>query len=672
MRRRWLRRLLVAATTLVVVLAVTYVFVLPRLVHTVVTGLLDRSGLPGTHFDVKRVTPWRATITGLATPAGDLRIAEVDVRYRPGGAMSGNVDRITVSGAEVRATFRNGKLTTPLSAAAGTGNSVNIPFRTLELASSTLSVDWDGQTLRLPTSGVIKSPTPRTASVHATVRVEAPTGELLLPGGTKLRAPSGVLSLTASLDGTLRYDDGDGLTWSASVDVTNPQPVTLAASGVDADLGRVRIAGRGSGGTGAATVTTSLNAELTIEGAALKHAASGVSLAGISVRMPVTMNADKHVGTDEGAFTVASVAIGREQLKPLAGTLAVRDRRATFSATWAALPDSVLSASGWIERRDSGVSGDLTASLPPGRLDDAGMLARRVPALKGWDMTGSVGLDADVKIAESQPRGRITLALDGVEATSKDAGAEVHGLSGRVAVDFDHATNVVSTAGSQRIRVSRAAFGTIELTDAVLAFRLDDQPEPLLVEQFSAGWLGGRVSTADVRFDPRNPKFTATLAADNVGLKEFLAFAAEGRARGEGRLSGRVTMRFDGPGKVAFGPGFLRSQSPTGEVQVLDTKWLGEMIDRSDPRFSTDSQLKQVRQRILEALSDFSYDRLTFNFTEEPESRGLLQASTHGKGRVGEHPQELDFTLNVRGVNDLVKYGLQGKRRYDQLTNPGK
>jgi hypothetical protein len=116
----------------------------------------------------------------------------------------------------------------------------------------------------------------------------------------------------------------------------------------------------------------------------------------------------------------------------------------------------------------------------------------------------------------------------------------------------------------------------------------------------------------------------------------------------------------------------LRSQSRTGEVQVLDTQWLGETIDKSDPRFTTDSTLKQVRQRILEALSDFSYDRLTFNFAEEPESRGLLQVSTHGKGRVGEQPQELDFTLNIRGVNDLVKYGLGGKRGYDRLTNPGK
>jgi hypothetical protein len=154
-----------------------------------------------------------------------------------------------------------------------------------------------------------------------------------------------------------------------------------------------------------------------------------------------------------------------------------------------------------------------------------------------------------------------------------------------------------------------------------------------------------------------------------VSVREVLALAAEGRARGEGLMSGPVSVRFDGE-NVSFLGGFLRSQSATGELQVLDTKWLSEKMDESDPRFKTQGQLMLVKDRILTALADFSYDRLTFSFAEEPESRGRLTVSTHGRGRVGKEAQELDFTLNFRGVNDVLRHGLKLGEWYKKVTNP--
>jgi hypothetical protein len=128
-------------------------------------------------------------------------------------------------------------------------------------------------------------------------------------------------------------------------------------------------------------------------------------------------------------------------------------------------------------------------------------------------------------------------------------------------------------------------------------------------------------------------------------------------------------LRFNGS-EVSFLGGQLRSQTPTGELEVLDTKWLGETMDKSDPRFSAERELAIVKERILTALADFSYDRLTFDFAEEPASGGRLTVSTHGRGRVGDRPQELDFTLNFRGVNDVLRHGLRLGEGYKRLTNP--
>jgi hypothetical protein len=44
--------------------------------------------------------------------------------------------------------------------------------------------------------------------------------------------------------------------------------------------------------------------------------------------------------------------------------------------------------------------------------------------------------------------------------------------------------------------------------------------------------------------------------------------------------------------------------------------------------------------------------------------------NTHGKGRTGASPQELDMTLNFRGINDLLNNAMKFKQQYQRLTNP--
>jgi hypothetical protein len=606
--RKWLGRLAAVLLGVIVVACVAYAMALPLVVRSVVGDILVKAGLRDAHFTVTRATFWRTTLSDLTALDGNVRIGSFDVTYRPLAVLGGVVERITVSGAKLRATVRDGKLVAPKLPTGGATRPTTsatspaasrLPFRKAELTGATAEVNWDGQPVLVPLSGVIDVNDAGTASGRLTAGLQVPTGTLKLPNSDgKLRGRSGVLTLDATLDGEVAVG-ADGYHWKATVHAGNKDDVIFDSAGVDAELGRISLAAEGSGITNAAT------------------------------------------GTTQGA-------------------------RMTFDAQWSALPDAALTASGSLAHGESGFTGRITANLPTRQYDDAQLLARHVPQLRGWDVTGTLGARAEVNIERNQPRGQVTVTVDKADFASKDAGFEVHGLGGSVAINVG--ANGISTAAPQRVSAGRAAFGSVDMADVALAVRLDGSGT-VLVDELSAHWLGGRVSTANIRINPADPKFEATLVADRIQLRELLAFAAEGRARGEGLISGSVVLRVNGS-QISFGRGQLRSTSATGEIQVADTQWLGAALDASDPRFSAAGELQEVKQRILDALKDFTYDRLTFNFAEEPASRGLLRVNTHGKGRTGKRPQELDMTLNFRGVTDLLNNAVKFKQQYQRLTNP--
>lgn len=533
------------------------------------------------------------------------------------------------------------------------------------------------------------------------LHVTLPPGNLTGPGGAKLAGLAGVLNLGGTfttdggdvslLDGswigfrsleagddgnathlgetrialtdgpgrplaTLRFGE-NGAVVRAALAATNHGPLTLKAAGMDANLGQFILNGKAEIEPGA---DPSAVFHLGVAGAAVTHAESGLALAGISARIPVSVNATNTPAP--GKFQVTSVMRGKKKLEPLRGTLGVSDGRATFTARWAALPDAMLHVNGWLVSGANGPAGEITATLPEFHLDDADALADLIPALDGWAVTGNFAGDAELRITDGRFVPRATLTVTGADARSADAGVDMQGLAGAVTVN---SFAPFATPDGQRVTAKRLAFGNVEMSDASLAFRVDPGGA-LQVERAEAGWLGGRVLTHGLRLDPADPKFETTLYAEGLSLREILAFAAEGRATGEGVMFGKLPVAVDWP-RVRLGQGYLRSQSPAGELQVLDSELLASTMERSDPRFLTDPDLVEVKNRVVRALGDFEYDALTFDFDEE--SGGLVRIHTHGKGRVGERPQELDMTLNVRGANDLLNHYLQAKSTWDELSN---
>jgi hypothetical protein len=452
--------------------------------------------------------------------------------------------------------------------------------------------------------------------------------------------------------------------------------MTLSMSGTEIDLAGALVTADAA--SGAAGKPPTVRADVVVQSAGVRHESTGLQLADVSLRVPVSMNAAGStmpvvVAASQpwaGSVEVGSVTLKGRKLEPLKATLAIRDGKAEFSAAWAALPASMLSVNGWLGHGESeagGIDGEIAARLPEFTLEDGDALAALVPAMEGWTVTGDVSAEAKLSLQAGTPSGRVTVTTNQATVASKPRDAEFRGVTGAVTVVLKD--GVATTPPAQRITVASAALGkSAEVIDSTVAFSLAG-PDALLIEELSTGWLGGRVSTKGVRIKPGEPKFEATVVADRLSLKDLLALIAPERAAGDGLMSGPVRARFDGENFTFLG-GQLRSASATGELQVLDTKWLGETMDKSDPRFTADRELAEAKRRILEALADFEYDRLTFDLAEEPAAGGRLSVNTHGKGRVGRRPQELDVTLNFRGINDVLNEGLRLGQWWQRVTNP--
>ena len=83
---------------------------------------------------------------------------------------------------------------------------------------------------------------------------------------------------------------------------------------------------------------------------------------------------------------------------------------------------------------------------------------------------------------------------------------------------------------------------------------------------------------------------------------------------------------------------------------------MGDLLDSSDPRFKTDDQFKQVKQRALQALRDFQYDVLKADWNNTPQGVvGTLHLE--GKGRQGPSGQALNLNINFQNLDRaLTRY----------------
>jgi hypothetical protein len=154
----------------------------------------------------------------------------------------------------------------------------------------------------------------------------------------------------------------------------------------------------------------------------------------------------------------------------------------------------------------------------------------------------------------------------------------------------------------------------------------------------------------------------STISAEHVDLAQALNVITQGKATGTGRLTGQVPVSFDGS-RFAFGNGLVKSEGPGTMRLGESTAALSEVLDQTDPRFTRDAQMRQVKQQILQALTDFQYSAVQGELTHQGSEKDLVVAVTiQGTGRTGAK-QPLDITLNFRGFEHGLNSYLNARSR---------
>jgi hypothetical protein len=406
-----------------------------------------------------------------------------------------------------------------------------------------------------------------------------------------------------------------------------------------------------------------IRTEVAILGAAVRHEASGLDLTEIAANVPISWGGGKdNLDSRPGSFTVGTVSVGRDRFRPISGALKMANGAVDFSATWPVVEGATLTAAGHLEPGDGGWSGDVKASLPRFRLTDKSTLASMVTAARGFTLDGTFEADAELKLRDGQLDPRVTVSAIDASFAAAEWAVTVEGVNGTVVVD---SFAPLSTPGAQAVAVKRASVGEFVFADGSTHFRLEKDGS-VLVEDMQWGWAGGTLYGQSFRLDPASAeKLDVIVFADNLSLGELLSLFAEGKVSGDGRLVGRIPVRVDWP-RVTFGNGFLYSlPGRPGRLQVADTQFLGDLLDRGDPRFTTDRVLAEVKQRVLGALADFQYDVFSIDLVQEADGL-LVKLHTDGKGLTGEHPQELDLTVNLHGAEEALNSTLVIKRGFDQ------
>ncbi len=137
------------------------------------------------------------------------------------------------------------------------------------------------------------------------------------------------------------------------------------------------------------------------------------------------------------------------------------------------------------------------------------------------------------------------------------------------------------------------------------------------------------------------------LYADGLRVNDLLASVAKGRATGDGTLYGRLLVAVGGrtcgsaTGSLPAPARPARCGSRTSRRPA--SRWTRPTRGGQDPNFA------QVKRVLEGAARDLEYDRLKIDLDADDAGTLVARVDVHGKGRTGEHLQELFLTWNFAG-----------------------
>lgn len=502
--------------------------------------------------------------------------------------------------------------------------------------------------------------------VRATL-TEAAAIELNGVGGLPISAEAWRVVAAEDGEALARYRLADGsLNFAATVEAIGPIVAGGGAGeGLSATAKRVAIEAAGSW-DGADELTAS--GLLRVEGGRAEHEGAKATAEGVSIAAPIAFGqAGTAADIEAGGFEVATLRWRGAEVPGPRGRLAIADGRATLSAQWQPVGPINVTLDG--EADVEGVR--LAVDLPRVELIDPLLLAEALPMLEGWEIDGTFAGGGTLNWSGGDWRPRLTLDLDDLAVRSRAYDAQLNGISGSVALER---FTPPLTPADQELRIASAEIGRLRLREGLLGFRLES-PRRLFVERMR--WTMGRASEFRVhafRFDLDEPAVETDIFVERMNLADWLGVLTDEAVSGSGELYGRIPVTFepDSPRrKLMLGEGFLYSRPGAGNIRVRDREMMAGLLEQAGSGAPSGQSIQRgVMSDVLDALSDFEYSVLMFDFIERADDL-TLRIEVRGRGRRGEGASRIDpLVINVNGfgstINEALIIGMTPRRSVDR------
>lgn len=381
---------------------------------------------------------------------------------------------------------------------------------------------------------------------------------------------------------------------------------------------------------------------LDVRAARIAEAESEASLERAHVVLPLRWEHDE-VSAD-GRMRADRMAWRDIPIGPASG--AVRLAEDVLRLDWrGAAPGAPFTLAARMMLEDGG--GSVKIRVPRVEVTAEDPLSKVLASLTEMRIEGVV--EGDLSLAlEAPERGNARLALHGASVREVDGAGEAHGVHGELR--FTRLEPLETDAPAQVVW-DRLELGGVKLDagSGRLAFA---PPGDVIVRDMRAGFAGGELEVAPFRFAWEEPDVSLDLRARGIDLANVLREATDGRVTGEGKLDGRLSLRIQlGENRrILLGDGHLASRGPGGLQVRTDARDLARDLGLEDLVNGA-----FLRRRVLAAMEDFEYRTLTMNLSDEGTKR--VRARVVGRGK--RMPQELDMTLNFRGVQPLLDHAVR-------------
>lgn len=254
-----------------------------------------------------------------------------------------------------------------------------------------------------------------------------------------------------------------------------------------------------------------------------------------------------------------------------------------------------------------------------------------------------------------------------VNLSNGSLAGEMYAASGVSATVAFSSLSPPQTPPRQQLTVAELEVGGVKLTSGQMEFQMSTAGS-INVNRMAWTAFGGHVSAIDFIVQPGQP-VAVTLHAREIELKDLLETFANDKATGEGKLSGELPIILDG-GNVKFGDGRAVALE-RGRLQIKDAAALAPAAESAAAAAQSPSQSEQIKRNIVEALSDFEYDRLTARL-DDNDGNGLSAfVRLSGHGRSGAR-QALDYDLRIHGLDGLLRSYLGVRRSMSEAEDSGK